>query len=42
MAVKLIPDDGPVQIRWQDNRTHSLFDVDGGRLRMTFEKVWGT
>jgi len=37
-----VPDEGPVQIRWQDNRTHSLFDVDGDRVRMTLEKAPGT
>jgi hypothetical protein len=30
-----IPDEGPVQIRWEDNRTHSLFDVDVERVRRT-------
>jgi hypothetical protein len=28
-----IPDEGPVQVRWEDNRTHSLFDADADRVR---------
>ena len=36
-----IPGDGPIQIRWQDNRTHSLFDVDADRVRKTLDGARG-
>ena len=32
-----VPDDGPVQVRWQDNRTHSLLDVEPQRVRRLLE-----
>ena len=28
-----IPQEGPVQVRWGDNRTHSLVDADADRVR---------
>jgi hypothetical protein len=37
-----IPDDGPVQVRWEDNRTHSLVDVDADRVRRTITGGSGT
>ena len=28
-----IPNEGPIQVRWQDNRAHSLTDVDADQVR---------
>ncbi len=36
-----IPDEGPVQVRWEDNRTHSLFNADADRVRKTLTGVSG-
>jgi hypothetical protein len=30
-----IPDEGPIQVRWQDNRTHSLFEIKVEHVRAT-------
>ena len=32
-----IPDEGPVQVRWQDNRTHSLSEVNVDHVRTALE-----
>jgi hypothetical protein len=37
-----IPEDGPIQVRWQDNRTHTLVDVDADQVRKTLADRSGT
>ena len=32
-----IPDEGPVQVRWQDNRTHSLSEVNVDHVRTALQ-----
>jgi hypothetical protein len=37
-----IPEDGPIQVRWQDNRTHTLVDVNADQVRKTLAARSGT